>query len=304
MDRSRAIAMISALSRGERGVFPGREARAHGITRHQLGALCELGIIERDLPDIYRMTAVARSDEQRLRAALLSAGADAAAAGRSAGWWYGLQGVRAIAPEVVVVGSAHPRSKRVNVHRSSDAAALMVRRHCGLRVTGVEATLVRLAHLLDGEALEVACEDARRRGLTSIPALHAYLDRHARSGQRGVAPLRRLMGELDPKHPSRSTLEVKARRLLVANGLGEFVREYPLSWNGRTYQFDFAFVAARTILETNGRRWHDDPIDYEHNNEKWSVPGRRGFRLVMATWAKVTTQPTAFIDEVRTSLAA
>ena len=53
-------------------------------------------------------------------------------------------------------------------------------------------------------------------------------------------------------------------------------------WQGRTYWFDFAFPGARTILETNGRRWHDDPSDYEHDQEKWSVPGRHGYRLVFA----------------------
>jgi hypothetical protein len=50
----------------------------------------------------------------------------------------------------------------------------MVRR---LPVTGVECTLLSLAASLDSEALEIACEDARRRRLTSVPAMRAYLGR-------------------------------------------------------------------------------------------------------------------------------
>jgi hypothetical protein len=180
----------------------------------------------------------------------------------------------------------------------------MIRTVRGLRVTGVEPTLVRLAHVLDAEALEVACEDARRRRLTSIPAMIAYLDRYARPGQRGVAPLRSLLAALDPAHPARSTLEVKTRRLLVERGLSDFVREFQLEWNGRTYCFDFAFPLRRTILETNGRRWHDDPNDYEHDNEKWSVPGRHGFKLVFATWDKITKWPDALERELTATLAA
>src|SRR4051794_26080213 len=61
-----------------------------------------------------------------------------------------------------------------------------------------------------------------------------------------------LLGELDPKHPSRSTLEVLTRRLLVAHGITEFTREFPLAWMGRSSLFDFAFERQRTILETNG----------------------------------------------------
>ena len=107
-----------------------------------------------------------------------------------------------------------------------------------------------------------------------------------------------------PTHPARSTLEVKTRRLLLANGFTGFVREFPLEWNGRTYLYDFAFERQRTILETNGRRWHDDPADYEHDNEKWSVPGRLGYRIVFATWDKVTREPELLLHELATTLSS
>ncbi|HEY1740023.1 MAG TPA: hypothetical protein VGI86_15010, partial [Acidimicrobiia bacterium] len=258
MDRSAAVAVLSALCSGQRGVFRGRDAVARGGRRTQLQLLCEIGIIERLLPNTYRMTSVPRSDEQWLRASLLWAGRQSAADGQSAGWWYDLQGVRAPRPQIVVADPSHCRCRQVHTRRVDDLAPLMIRRHRGLPVTGVEATIVRLAHLLDDEALEIAFEDARRRKLTTMPAMQAYLDRHSRRGQRGVATLRALLRELDPTHPSRSTLEVKTRRLLRANGINDFVREFPLDG----YFFDFGFVARHTILETNGKRWHDDPVDY------------------------------------------
>lgn len=137
-----------------------------------------------------------------------------------------------------------------------------------------------------------------------MPAILSYVNRFGGSGRGGTGLLRRLLRELDPVHPSRSTLEVKARRLLVANGVSGFAREFPLDWNGRTYYFDFAFERGRTILETNGRRWHDDPADYEADNEKWSVPGRHGYRVVFATWDKVTNQPELLLADLATTLAA
>jgi very-short-patch-repair endonuclease len=178
----------------------------------------------------------------------------------------------------------------------------MARNWHGIRVTGVEATLVALANLPDAEGFEVACEDARRRRLTSIPGLRGYVERYP--GRSGTAPLRQLLDELDPVHAARSTLEVKTRRLLVQHGITDFVREFSLDWNGRTYRFDFAFERRSTILETNGRRWHDDATDYEHDNEKWSVPGRHGYRIVFATWVKVTRTPRQLLDELAVTLAA
>jgi very-short-patch-repair endonuclease len=237
-----------------------------------------------------------------LRAALLWAGPHAAAAGRSAGEVDRLEGVRATRPEIVVPRSHRGRAAGVHIHRSDDRAVL--RRVRGLPVTGVEATLLALGAVLEDEAFEIAFEDARRRNLTSIRAVYAYLERHGRRGRPGVGALRAAQRELDPVHPSRSTLEVKTRRLLVARGLTEFTRELPLDWGGRTYRFDFAFERERTILETNGRKWHDDPTDYERDNEKWSVPGRHGYRLVLATWTKVTRDPDALVADLAATLAA
>jgi hypothetical protein len=45
-------------------------------------------------------------------------------------------------------------------------------------------------------------------------------------------------------------------------------------------------------------------VDYEYDNEKWSVPGRHGYRLVLATWTKLTRQPEALVHELRTTFAA
>jgi very-short-patch-repair endonuclease len=304
MTNESPLGKLSRLSADSLGVFDGAAAVKAGVTRKQLLTLRANGVIERALPDTYRMTAVRASREQDLRAALVWAGAFAAAAGRSAGEIYGLEGVRSGLPEIVVPGSGRSRNGRVIVHRARDRRSLMVRRQRGMLVTGVEPTLVALASVLAGEAFEIACEDARRRRLTSVPALHAYLQRFGRAGKPGVATLRQLLDELDSKHPSRSTLEVKTRRLLVANGIRGFTRELPLTWNGRTYRFDFAFESRRLILETNGRRWHDDAIDYEDDNEKWSVPGRHGYRIVFATWDKVVRFPDQLLYELTATLAA
>jgi very-short-patch-repair endonuclease len=298
------VGRLSRLSRADLGVFRGRAAVEAGISRKRLVGYLRAGVIERVLPDTYRMTAVAPTREQFLRAALLWAGDDSAAADRSAGVVYRLEGVTTADPEIVVPATNRVRHPDVRVHRVRDGRALMVRTHRGFRVTGVEATLVALAASLDGEAFEIACEDARRRRLTSVGALRAYLDRFGTRGMPGITATRQLLDELDPVHPSKSTLEVKMRRLLVVHGFTDFVREFPLTGNGRTRFYDFAFQRQRVILETNGRRWHDDPIDYEDDHDKWSIPGRLGYRLVFATWDKVTQHPDELLRELTVTLAA
>lgn len=178
----------------------------------------------------------------------------------------------------------------------------MIRTFDGWRVTGVEATLCQLAASLDEESFEIACEDARRRGLTSVPALRAYVDRFGGKGRHGCDALRRLLDQLDPAHPSRSALEVKTRRLLHGAGLPTFEREIPLTWNGVTRYFDFGRVDDRLAIECQSRRWHDDASDYDREMDKLSIPGRLGWTIVFVTWSKVENQPDELIAEVRDAL--
>jgi len=131
MSIERPIGTLSRLSVGSLGVFRGDAALALGVSRNQLAALVAAGVIEREHPDVYRMTAVKRSAEQRLRAALMWGGNDSVGAVLSAGEHYSLQGVHARRPEITVSTKRRLRSECVTVHRTSDMAPLMVRRHRG-----------------------------------------------------------------------------------------------------------------------------------------------------------------------------
>jgi len=153
-----------------------------------VGALARLrrhGVIVREHPDVYRMSGVAPSSEQHLRAALAWAGPMAAAAGRSAGRIYGLEGIVDPRPEIAVPSTLRARHDRIIVH-------------------------------------------------------------HTR--------------------------------------LGGFTREHP--------------------MVDQGRRWHDDPADFDRDQRKWSIPARHGFRLLFATWKQVIEEPDRLIGEVRAALAA
>src|SRR5438876_73519 len=111
------------------------------------------------------------------------------------------------------------------VFRGRDAVARGVSRKQLGTLAAAGVILGELAAVLDDEALEIACEDARRRRLTSVAALRNYLARFRAPGRAGSRRLDRLLDELDPAHAARSTLEVKARRLLATHGITGFVRE-------------------------------------------------------------------------------
>src|SRR3954452_22047261 len=128
--------VLALLSSNTCGAFRGADAMAAGVTRRQLVDLARSDVVERVLPDVYRLTAVPRSRMQRLHAALLWAGDQSSADGRSAGSVYGREGVHADRPEVVVPRDVMRRHPNVVVSRTERIEALMVRTHKGVRVAG------------------------------------------------------------------------------------------------------------------------------------------------------------------------
>ena len=122
-----------------------------------------------------------------------------------------------------------------------------------------------------------------------------------RRGRPGVAPMRALLDQLDPKHPG--TLDARGDhppppRRPRHHRLRPRV---PARLERTNLPLRLRVPRQRTILETNGRRWHDDPADYEDDHEKWSVPGRHDYRIVFATWDKVTKRPTDLLELERSA---
>ena len=148
-----------------------------------------------------------------------------------------------------------------------------------------------------------------RRRATAPPHVHLRVGRVPRPVRPPRSPRCRFdatahrRGRSTPSGPVRRSRSRPAASSSRTDSL-TYVREYPLVWNGRRYLYDFAFPNTNTILETNGRRWHDDPSSYERDHEKWSVPGRLGFRIVFATWDKVVHNPLALVHELRTTMTA
>jgi hypothetical protein len=111
----------------------------------------------------------------------------------------------------------------------------MIRSVDGIRTTGVEATLTLLAHLVDAETLEVGCEDARRRRLTSVAALRAYLDRWQQRGRPGQVKLRELLANTflsTPPQHRQGTVTANLEKGLLTSRLTPLGLNYSRSESG------------------------------------------------------------------------
>ena len=269
----------------------------------QLASLQQSGVIHREFADTYRMTAVPRTGEQRLRYALAWAGAGSSHHGRSAGELYGFEGVQATRPEIVVPDARGVRSTQVVIHRVTD--------HRGSDVAPAARATDNRCRGHTARARSRARRRTVRDRVRRRPPPSAGVDSFLRAYPRPMGPGRPAGSHgTTPTPPSArsnphgAAVDVGGEDPAAVRRARsrQLLREFPLAWRGRTFRFDLAFPRQRTILETNGRRWHDDATDYEYDNEKWSVPGRHGYRIVLATWAKVTERPADLIAELETTL--
>jgi very-short-patch-repair endonuclease len=189
------------------------------------------------------------------------------------------------------------------VHRSVQLVDEDIHVVDGMRVTSPTRTIIDLAHVLDGPALRIAFESARRKRLTSVENVRRRLDAIGGAGRPGAAKLEALLEQLATKPPSESPLEVKVAEILERNDLPPFVTQHDVVAGGRVYRLDFAWPDQKVGLECDGRLRHSEDSDFRRDRTRWTDIASDGWRLLYATWHD-TQRPARLIDRLRTALAA
>jgi very-short-patch-repair endonuclease len=274
-----------------------------GLSRRQIERLLAIGAWVRIHPGVYRDSAAPVSSMQNLWAAMLWAGEGALASHRSAAEVWQLEGIVAPQPEIVVPYCRGLRGRSVTVHRTTVRRKLDERSVDGPSVTSPERTIADLASLLDGEDLEVAIEDARRRRLLTVDSLLTRLDQPSRSTAPGLPQLRSILNGAVGQPPMDSRLEVKVARLLRTSDLPTPFPQFEIVVDGRRYRVDFAWPLLRVVLECDGRGRHANRTAFERDRARWTALAAAGWRVLIATWRDVTLEPEALLTQVRTALA-
>ncbi|WP_329119247.1 hypothetical protein [Streptomyces sp. NBC_01465] len=244
------------------------------------------------------------SPEQRLRAALLQAGAGACLTGDAALALYGvraaprLEGVRAV--DVLVPHDRHPcGSGFVRIHRT--------RRPCrALPVRGLPcAPLVRAAleavpyRDRESEVVALLTELVQARSVTPEELMAEVRD-SALGKVPGVgAAMEGLIAGV------RSVAEEEARRILRTAGIPDplWNRDLRLpdgTWLARP---DAYWPSEGVVLEIDSRRWHLGPADWEATMARRNRMLEAGLLALAFSPYQLRTSPVKFAQSVRTALA-
>jgi very-short-patch-repair endonuclease len=295
--------LVAAVAKRQHGAVTRAQLVELGLRQRQIERWVQSGRLERLLPGVFRIAGTPTTREQSVAAAVLWAGPDARASHRSAGQLWGWDGVSAARPEITVPLARIKKSTAVVVHQTrTELADRRTRR--GIPITTPERTLIDLAGTLDVAQLEIAFESARRERQVTTASVGRALARVGTQGRSGADELTDLLATLAAEPPCESALEVMAARMLRASDLPTPRRHVGVATFEATYRLDFAWPDRLVALECDGRKWHEIESAFERDRHRWSaITAATGYRIVWATWRRVSERPAQVIAHLRELLS-
>lgn len=307
---------LAECGKDTQGLACVRSLRQAGVTRSTLSRALTRGDVIRVRPAVYALselaprpvfvvthTGVAPEFVQHVRAALLSLGDGAVAAGPTAaclrGWGLLHEPLGSLD---VAVSMGRSRTGLAGVHalqrRRLAGEARQVRPdEASLQVTTAVATVLDCCRQLPLLDAVVVCDSALRSGQVTLEEL-----RQAAAQLRGVRHARRLRRVLDLCDPEcGSVLESVLRvQMVQARIMGFQTQLVVRDARGRhVLRVDFCFPAAGLVVETDGARWHPEPgRDQKLDNRLVAA----GWRVLRFSWAEVVHDPELTLGLIKSAL--
>lgn len=246
-------------------------------------------------PAVYLVFRHPNSWLQDLMAACLWAGLGSFASHRAAAVVWELRGIQMDVLEIIT--PSRVRAPDVVVHRL-ELTRDEITVHRGIPVTTPTRTLLDLAGVVEPHVLEVAFDDALRRGLTHVDLLEQGL-RRLSPNHRGLRVLKRLVSERRRSPATESPLEVQVLRWLRRNGLEPPARQHPVRLRDGTLRLDFAWPEHRIALEVEGYAWHSDRQSWERDMARHDLLVDRGWRVMRITKRRLDCEAEAMAQRLR-----
>lgn len=280
--------MIDDYLRGHDGVITLAQAKLAGLTQDAVNRRVRSGKWLRCSPGVYFADDRPFTESARVRAAVWSAGPNAAASGLAAAWWHQVTKYPPDTVEVTIPRTGHhPQRQGVRLRRRDlDPHDIVERR--GLRVTALALTVVEAAARRGGGAKLMDSALQRHTELRDLWRAHLR-----NKGRHGSPAARRLL--IAAADGARSAAERLLIKLLREAQITGWKANYRL---GR-YVIDVAFPAHKLAIETDGWAFHSDQEDFQHDRVRQNEIALMGWQVLRFTWLDLTEYPQRVIAEIR-----
>lgn len=294
------------------GAVHRRQLRDLGVGHRRLAALVASGELEPVRDHVFVARSSPASWQRRAWIEVLDASPGAVLGHRTAASL--LHVGRFVRSEIDIVeleARSHRRSVPATIHRTTWLPAHHRTTVEGLPVTTLPRTLFDLASLVSparrrrglvwlDEATVVRALDDALAGPMRVDALHRILGELGRRGRPGTALMRRLVDERSDGYvATESELEDLLEAVLASAGMPMPARQRDVGGDTPVGRVDFAYLAARVVIEADGRKHHTSLTDAEADRWRDLELAGAGFVVVRVTWRQLTLEPGRFIAGLR-----
>ncbi len=252
---------------------------------------------------VFRLVGAPRTFRQRSMAAVLDAGAAAAASHGTALALWGLPGPRPVTLDVSRRRGGTTRlSTMARVHTPRLWPPGHVTTVHGIPVTTMARTVFDLAGVLHPGRTERALDNALARHLTSLPALRAVTGEMVGHGRAGSALMRRLLADREGSYVApESGLEARFASILAAAGLPVPVRQLDVGgerWAGRVDHVD---QERNLVIEIDSDLHHTTLTDRAADRRRDQALRKAGYRVVRVTEQQIWYRPHEVVEALKAS---
>jgi very-short-patch-repair endonuclease len=297
---------IDRVGRARHGIFSVEDLLAMGLTRQGISRRVKSGRLIPLYEGVYRSSGAPVTWEQALWAAHAWARGDCVFSHRSGLLLHRLAGASDRVVEMTVTRKSRSPDPNLILHYTSRDPFEHARVKDGLPVTSIPRTMLDVASVLRPWHLELALDDALRRGTVLVPDMQWMLERWGGRGCTGTKALRRLLDErTDGRARSQSTFEIVTDRLLSNSPLPPYFRQFEvMTKQGISALIDFAWPDAKLGVEADSYKWHSGRQQWQSDMERQNALAEIGWLLLRFSWWDVTRRPNYVLDTIGSTLAA
>jgi len=297
---------VGLVARRQYGVVARAQLQELGATDDLIKGWIRSGLLTVAHRSTYLLVGVSPGPETATLAAVLAAGAGAAASHVSAAWLWGLVPDPPPQPEVVVPVARAPRLHGARVHRSHDLPDRFLRQRRGIPSVDPLLAMLQLGASLPRPEVADALERGLMTKLFSVASLEWVRAELAAQGRNGCGVLRQILDDraLGAARPD-GMLEPRMAQLCVRYGVERPVFQHVVrdTAGGFVAKVDFAYLDVRAFLEVDGYETHGTPEAMEHDFHRQNRLVALGWVPIRFGWRRMVRQPKTVADQILEVLA-
>jgi very-short-patch-repair endonuclease len=295
---------VARISERQHGAVSRDQLRKVGLTK----AAIEQATVTGRLYPLFRSTFAVghprRDRSCRLLAAVLACGEGAVVSHGTAAALHGLWDFWT--PDVEVIAPVEAGRKHVGIRRRfvPPPSPEQVMRKIGIPCTTPSRTIVDVSRLASPKLLADTVEQAAVLEVLDVEEIDGILFERSRRGEKKLNRVLEPWRRYSPSVRLRSRMEAKMLPLLTHQALPIPECNEKLQVEGETFEVDFLWRKQKVVVETDGGRFHDNPIAQARDAHRNRVLARAGYRVPRIGWDELRDEPDRAIAEIRRFLTS